>query len=332
MNAARPHGELDELHAMLLHAAVRAPSMHNTQPWLFRPYDRTIEVYRDPTRELPLEDPDGRATLMSHGAVCLNLRVAAAHAGHDASVRLFPDRSRPTLVARVTLRPASQRDLEPLAALYPSIRLRRSNRMPYADVAMPEEVREALAQAAELEGAALEWVRDRSRVTWLLRLASDAQVEDAFDPARVAERLPWIGGERDAEGIPSEALAPHPHEPSGVPVRDFLTGESHPQAVAAYERDPSLAVLVTRTDEPIDRVAAGMALERVWLTATKHGLAVSLHTGAVEHSSLRWLIRDPRAGWSEPQAVLRIGYGPAVRATPRRPLTDFLLSDDAATG
>lgn len=313
-----------ELNDVLLRAAVQAPSMHNTQPWLFRLRDMGIEVYRDRCRELPAEDPDDRAVLISHGAVCFNVRVAAAHAGFAVAVQVFPDAAQPTLVARLELGPAESEALVPLAALYSSIPLRRTNRMPYSDVTLPEPVREELRRAAEAEGAVLEWVRDRSRVKWLLRLASDAELEDAYDPRRISERSRWIGGEREAEGVPSESLSLRPSEP-GAPVRDFRTGDLETRETGEYELDPVVAVLATRADLPADRIQAGMALQRVWLTATVHGVAVSPLTGAIEHRSLRWLIRDPLAGWSEPQSILRFGYGPAVGPTPRRPLADFLI-------
>ncbi|GAB3430799.1 Acg family FMN-binding oxidoreductase [Flindersiella endophytica] len=316
------HGE--ELEATLLRAAISAPSMHNTQPWLFHVQGSEVEVYRDLSRELPIEDPEGRAVLISHGAVCLNLRVAAAYAGYGVSVRTFPDSTLPTLVARLSLEQALTEDTAALAALYPSIPLRRTNRMPYADVRLAEQVRADLRAAARSEGAELEWVRDRSRVKWLLRLASDAELEDAYDPLRISERSRWIGGERDIEGIPSESLPLRPSEP-GAPVRDFLTGAGEHQDIGEYEHDPAIAVLTTRADGPDDRIQAGMALQRIWLTATTLGVAVSPLTGALEHRSLRWLIRDPVAGWSEPQSILRFGYGPAVKPTPRRPISDFLL-------
>lgn len=319
----------EELQAMLLRAAVYAPSMHNTQPWLFRFSGSVIEVYRDLARELPIEDPDDRAALISHGAVCMNLRVAAAHAGYGLSIQMFPEGAQ--LVARLWLVPSKGEEAARLSGLYASVPLRRTNRMPYADVKLAEQVREDLRAAAAAEGASLEWVVDRSRVRWLLRLAADSELEDAYDPLRIVERSRWIGGERGSDGIPSESLAPHSTEP-GAPVRHFLTGESDTHGVAEYERDPSIAVISTRTDRPADRIMAGMALQRVWLTATAQGVAVSPLTGALEHRSLRWLIRDPLTGWSEPQSILRFGYGPSVEATPRRPLADFVLPNEPRQG
>lgn len=315
----------DELHQSLLRAAVQAPSMLNTQPWLFRFDGPRIELYRDAEREAHAEDPESRGALISLGAVAFNLRVAAAYDGFLLIQQLFPADETPTCVARFELQPAGAEELEPLAVLYESVFTRRTNRLPYSEAELAEQIRTDLSLHAAAEGAYLEWIRDAGRMRWLLRLAADAELEDAYDPARVAERKRWIGGERTSDGISSEAAGPRRAEPSSA-VRDFADFVVDPGEAVQYERHPHLAVLSTKADHPADRFRAGAALQRVWLTATAYGLAVSPLTGAIEHRSLRWLIRDPLAGWSEPQSLLRFGYGPpTASASPRRPLEEFVL-------
>src|SRR5215211_1824241 len=82
-------------------AATAAPSIHNTQPWLFRLYGGTVDVLVDRRRQLATLDPQGREMLVSVGAAVFNLRVAVRANGRSARVRLMPDRSQPDLVARV---------------------------------------------------------------------------------------------------------------------------------------------------------------------------------------------------------------------------------------
>jgi nitroreductase len=45
---------------LALEYAVLAPSSHNTQPWLFRLNDNTVELYADAERILKTVDPHGR--------------------------------------------------------------------------------------------------------------------------------------------------------------------------------------------------------------------------------------------------------------------------------
>jgi hypothetical protein len=66
-------------------------------------------------------------------------------------------------------------------------------------------------------------------------------------------------------------------------------------------------------------------MERVLLEATAHGLSTSLLNQALEHDELRWLINDPLGPSYRPQVIIRVGYGPPVPSTPRRPIGDVLL-------
>jgi len=93
-----------ELH-LLASAAGAAPSLHNSQPWRFRPTPdlNGLKVYADPARAVPLTDPDGRAMHISIGAALFNLRVAAAHLGREPAVRLLPG-GEPYLVAILDVR------------------------------------------------------------------------------------------------------------------------------------------------------------------------------------------------------------------------------------
>ena len=66
-------------------------------------------------------------------------------------------------------------------------------------------------------------------------------------------------------------------------------------------------------------------MEGVLLEAMAVGESTSLLNQAIEHDTLRWLLHDPLGACSRPQAMIRLGYGPAVPATPRRPIDEVLL-------
>lgn len=310
---------------VLLRAAVAAPSMHNTQPWRFHFGENTIEVYRDRARELPAEDPDGRMLHLSLGAACFNLRVAAAYLGLRAVVRHVVDPDRPELVAEVELSPESPP--VDIGDLYESIPLRRTNRNPYLETRLPDDVRAQLGMVAVSEGTVLEWISNPVRLHWLRMTIADADSEDGWDATRTAERRLWVGGDRSGEGVPASALGPRPNNRI-APVRDLAaTPDEARRPAAEFERSPQLAVLSTRRDGPAEWLRAGQSLERVLLEATKNGVASSLLNQAIEHRQLRWLVRDPLGSWPRPQAIIRFGYGAPVPPTPRRPIGDVLLPD-----
>jgi hypothetical protein len=85
--------EVDLLSALAL--AVRAPSVHNSQPWRWRLRPHGVDLYTDAIRRLPRTDPEGRDQVISCGAALHHLLVALADAGRGARVRRLPTRPAP---------------------------------------------------------------------------------------------------------------------------------------------------------------------------------------------------------------------------------------------
>jgi hypothetical protein len=309
---------------LLLTAATRAPSLHNTQPWTFTVEPQRILVHADPARQLPETDPTGRSLLISCGAALFNLRVAAAHLGTHPRIRLLPDPTDLTLVASVEI--DHRHHNGPVGSLdqyFAQVPARRTNRAPFRDRRVPAEVIGRLAEAALMEGALLRITDDPveiARVTWLVERG---QSRDAADPARVSERAAWIGRlPADADGVPTDSLGPRPR--GRALFRDLGSGLAIRREEARFEQTPAVAVLSTEHDRPVDWVRAGQALERVLLEATRAGVSASFLNAPLEHQSLRWLVRSPQMGVGHSQMLIRFGYGSPVPATPRRPLSEVL--------
>jgi len=191
---------------------------------------------------------------------------------------------------------------------------------------VPGTVLDALVQAAHAEDTGLT-LPDAAESARLFTLTADAELRRTMDPARLAETRSWLKDSNEGPfGIPYAVLGPDDAR-ARVPVRDF-TGldPDHYQPPAPFEEHPRLLLLATHDDRPADWLRAGMALERVLLLATFHGLRASMLYQALEWTDLRWLLRDPSlTGEGEPQMLLRIGYGPQGPATPRRPAREAMF-------
>src|SRR3989338_5602514 len=72
-------GTMREQVEALLAFAVRAPSTHNSQPWLFRVTGNICELYADRSRKLPEGDKDSRCLYISLGGCLENLESAAKY-------------------------------------------------------------------------------------------------------------------------------------------------------------------------------------------------------------------------------------------------------------
>jgi hypothetical protein len=314
----------------LISAAVAAPSMHNTQPWRYRlnPETVTLEVRAAPDRALREADPMGRALCVSAGAATFNLRTAVAHFGWEPVVRLLPYRSQPDLLATVRLAEAPHRGPAARDGLYDVIWRRHSSRFPYSARRLPRQLMCELADAAHTDGASL-YLAGPEETARLLRLTAEAEQRNALDQRRRTESRDWIR-ESGPYGIPADALGPQ--DVTGrLPLRDYRGPgvDGHPRT-AAFERRPTIAVLTTTQDRRTDWLRAGQALEHVLLLATAHAVRASLLHQALEWSDLRWALSDGRRAPGHVQMLIRLGYGPAGPATPRRAAHEVLDSGAVA--
>lgn len=79
----------------VLTLAVRAPSIHNTQPWRWRVCPTSLELFSRPDMQLRSTDPDGRELILSCGVALHHCVVALASLGWQAKVNRFPEPTRP---------------------------------------------------------------------------------------------------------------------------------------------------------------------------------------------------------------------------------------------
>ncbi len=315
-------GHLGPILRDCLRAAIAAPSIHNAQPWRFRPRENGIDVFVDRTRRLGVIDPSGREVLISVGAALFNLRVAILAHGRAPLTRLLPDSHEPHRVASISFGPPIPVS-DTVRLLAQAIPRRHTNRRPFLEVAIPPEVLHELVEAAAVEGGRLA-VADPGARDAVLNLVRLAESLERGDPDYWRELRAWteqMPNRRD--GVPPEAYGPWSAMES-VPIRDFgLIEPSRRRAVKVFEKEPTIGVLYSTSDSPRQWIIAGQALERTLLTATVRGVATTLMTQPLEVPRLRELLTEPATALT-PQAIVRFGYGPVSPPTPRRPLEEVV--------
>ena len=298
-----------------------APSVHNTQPWRFTWDGTTLAVHEDPSRALPVLDPQGRERRISCGSAVLMARLAFAELGYDVEVAVLDGSER---LAELRVRGRRQPTQEE-SALAQAIPRRTTDRDPFDDRPLPDELVAALMGAAEQEGAWLHFVGDEATADTveLQVLLSHADDSQRSDPAYLAELAAWRR-DREAEGIPSRALPSVPAELRGSTwtARDFDAATSAPSE-AVHEppvpEHPAVAVLTTSGDSPADWLVAGQALGRVLLRAAVDHVAAQPLTQVLEVPVLRARMRHVLGSVGHPQMLLRLGYGHAGPTSRRRP-------------
>ncbi|MDQ1644407.1 MAG: hypothetical protein QOJ50_591 [Cryptosporangiaceae bacterium] len=301
-------------------AALRAPSIFNTQPWQWRITAGAAELRVDRSRQLPIVDPEGRLATISCGIALHHLVTALAAEGWQAEVSRIPDPAEAELLARVTL--TGRVSSPDLAAVrhYESTLIRHTDRRPFSNTAVPRETVEAVRGAVEAHGAHLHVVRPDQLVELILAAGQAAEVE-AADPAYREELETWTHRPAAAgDGVPAEtAVADVPRR---VRVRDFALDNAH-RLEAGHDDDSGTVytVLFTNGDNRRAWLESGEAMSAALLTAVEHGVSASPMSDLTEVAGTQQALRRILSGIGEPMLVIRLGISEpatAVPATPRR--------------
>ena len=332
MKGTDPRGSSRPPYEEMVAFATRAPSVHNSQPWLWRTTGAGLELLADWSRQLSRADPDGRDVLISCGAALHHLRVAAAALGWASEVRHGPDPGYPRLLASIafTRHEASSETARRLAGLMD----RQTDRRRVSSWPVPAEQLETLARAGSAWGATVTAVQDEAVRTRLLRLTVAADARQRDDAGYATELATWAR-ERAVDGVPAanvpraitiedaDQLVPQRFPPGSL-VDDFQTPTSSP---------PAVLVVATSSDDVLSRVRAGEALSAVWIEATSRGLVgVPLSQATEVDETRRQLESRELRDLACPQILFCVGWPDPDRAplppTPRRPVSQVLLHAD----
>lgn len=312
----------------ILALACRSPSVHNTQPWLWRLQGGRLELIADVSRQLVHADPDGRDLMLSCGAVLQHLQVVSAGFGWSARVRRLPDPDRPLLLAAVTFSP-SARSAHAAAALR-AVAARQTDRRRFTSWPVPVERLHSLAATGSQWGAQVLPVAGESVRTQLRRLTARADRIQQQDAEYLAELESWVRAGRD--GLVPAALPAHdsPVGPADAVNRRFPSGTLADPPTGVEVTGDGMLLVCTSADDAISRVRAGEAMSAVWLRATEEHLAVVPLSQAVEVEETRREVRQAiLGGLAHPQILLRVGWLPVARSeaprTPRRDLSEVLV-------
>ena len=340
---ARPPAGL--LH--LVHAAILAANPHNSQPWMFKVTEDSIDVYADTRRHIGAIDPYLREMTMGVGCALENLLIAAAHDGYATTVTFQPDPGNPAHAARVSLARATPAPSD----LYAAIPKRHTNRGAY-DVGRtlpPELPAQVSALGTDLPDVRVLWfstTQERKRIGDLIVAASEAIVADREQSADSARwfRTSWqqLQGLRDGITLDAQCLPPLVN--AAAKILPPLSQQSADKAWLQATRERHVAtaaafglIVVPDARDGAMRIRGGRLWQRLHLWATGKGLAAQpLNQMSERADREQELGIEPRfgntlrelVGHARMQALMffRIGY-PTVEAmpSPRRDLQSVLL-------
>jgi nitroreductase len=338
----------------LVRAAILAASPHNTQPWLFKVTDSSIELYIDTRRNVGALDPYLREEHIGMGCALENLMLAAPANGYSATVELLPGKlgpipadPKPQLLSRVNLVAGKRAENE----LYNAIPLRHTNRGPYdPHRAISPDFVDALKHLPDdsadvkLFLFTAEAVREK-----IAEISSAANTEIYSDPdvQRGSERwirMKWSAVQNYRDGLTIDAFGLPPIATAAAKMMSarMLRWAASRSTDNGYSNlmlsAPLIGFIAVRDRYAQEQcLQAGRIWQRAHLFATAHGLAARPCNEAVEMvdherelgrpasraAMLNEITADPT--W-QPTFVFYMGYPKLLaHASPRRPVQAVLV-------
>lgn len=279
----------------ILEAGIAAPSGENSQPWLFKITGSQVDVLNNPQRDTSLYNYNQRSHLVSHGCLIENILIAAKALGYTAHFNLFPEGVLSPLISRFVFSAGKNGENE--ENLFPYIQQRSTNRKPYKKTSLLHEHRkEILASVAAFGNIGLKLTEDRDALRQLAAVGAlnERIVFENKELHRfLYSHLTWTA-EEDAKnhGFYLKTLElPRPVEMVFKVFRSWplvrqLNNIGFSRLIQKgnkdiYQAASAMGILTCKGRGAMDYIMIGRALQRVWLTTTRLGLAFQPLTGVL---------------------------------------------------
>ncbi len=310
----------------LVERATRAASSHNTQPWRFRIERTRITILPDPRRRCPAVDPDDHHLFASLGCAAENLVIAAQATGQDAQVGV--DATSGHVVVELAPAPPV------VSPLYEAIDLRQCSRSRYDGSSLTSAERGLLEAAGHGNGVGVRLLDGPvvlAQVAEYVAAGNDAQFAD---PAWRDELQAWIRFNHRSARATGDGLYAAAMGSPQVPDRigrlymraDFSARRQSRRDTRHILSSSAVAVFASEIDDPLHWVEAGRCYERFALQAAALDLRTAFINQPVEVAALRAQFAGFLGiGERRPDLVVRVGRGPRMPSSFRRPVEDVIM-------
>lgn len=317
-------GVLSEQIAILLKYAVRAPSTHNIQPWLFRVSGDTIELWRDMERDLTYADPTGRCAMISLGACFEHLEIASKYFGMFVSSWVNPSPLAVEPIARITITAAQEFD-DTLLPLMEAMEGRFNARGQFEQQALPNDLFDQVAKLRREEDVYLDTFVGAKKSGYADLVVQGMHHIHAIKEFR-KELSGWIrhNYSDQQDGIPAYTmLAPGLVSFFVGPLIRLYNLGSILGALnkKSIESAPAVVVLSTPTDNASQWFRVGRYFERISLFLNSNDLRSSVYVAAIEDLAVRADLQMKLKDRHLPQFAFTIGkpkvsFHPTPRLSP----------------
>ncbi|MEZ4862674.1 MAG: Rv1355c family protein [Caldilineaceae bacterium] len=297
--------QVSELMHFLVAQAILAPSGGNSQPWRFYTDNQTLWVVHDRVRSRNLLDPDHRGAYVALGAAIENIRIAAAQRGYATQISYFPTGEPPPMneaendaendaAARDEIVAALQFEIDgtmrqtALAAQWPHLQQRMTDRKSYGRTPLQSAQRDALLVAAERHGCdltLLETERELVEIGAIVGEGDRLRFLCAETHRELMAEMRWTAEEAQTtgDGVDIATLELTVTEATGIQLlrrpeiahllRSQHGGSSLKElSEKAIKRSSAVGLIRITGSRPHELMQGGQAIEALWIVATQLGI------------------------------------------------------------
>jgi len=325
----------------LLQYARWTPSPHNVQAWKLKIIsDSSAELYYDPKRLLPVTDPTGCFSVMGFAMFVDSLNIASSKYGKEIQVEYekkpFDFTSKDLILfAQLTLN-----DRKTPEEFSPElIKERRTSRLPYNNVPVPEKEIDILQKIGEKYGQHFFTSSEEGMVKWIMDLNRDTLFYDMGDEHARKEIGNLLRYNESLAREKKDGLWSYCFHIPGWFMKLFFDYEKFFELpiikhilLAYYETTMKGTRTVAWIQGPFktfdDYINAGLALNRIWLKMQDLNLYLHPFGSVITNPNAHERLREKFKLDEEKEMVwllLRVGYSEEPPRSLRLDVDDILI-------
>jgi hypothetical protein len=316
-------------HLFMIEQAIKAPSGHNTQPWLFSINDGNIRIHPNYDKSLPVVDPDNRELFISLGCAAENLCIAASQKGYDADMNISEEG-----IIIINLKKDSTVGPD---TLFKQISIRQTNRSIYDGRIISFDTISFLKKLFETSTIKAYFYKNGTEeFNSISDCVIKGNVLQMQDKAFTDELRSWMRFNKKHQDETNDGLSyavfGAPNLPRFIvkPIMSRAVNERY-QNKGDRKKIASAShfVLLTTTSDTRDGwIRLGMILERFLLKSTELGIAHAYMNQPNEISELSLKMAETLNLTDEfPTILLRIGYGEKMPYSKRMDMNEVILHE-----
>ena len=314
----------------LVASAIKAPSGHNTQPWLFRLQEDAIEVHPNLKNSLAVVDPENRELYISIGCAVENLCVAATQKGyHPVPVILKENDS--TYIIRINLRKQAPIN----NPLFEAINKRQTNRSVYNARTIAADTLNLIQGITKEEGVKFYMYKNGEvafdTLTEYVRQGNEIQMKNEHFKD---ELLSWIRYNKHHVNQTGNGLTYATMGSPSIPgflgkplVKSFLKPKTQNKSdIKKIESSSHLVLFTVTASTPEEWILLGRTLERFLLKTTQLGIANAYMNQPCELRELAQKVKEKLLPNGEyPMILVRLGYASPMPYSPRKSVDSVII-------